>query len=136
DDQRQRSHRHPRAAGSIDAPTVKGSPAMKHSRSRALFGLMAAPLLLASLAACSTDTAPAEESTGSVDTTSLETMMEEFQQPLTEEVPESSPAIETGKSVVVIPCTYASEACARGADSAMEAAEYLGWETRMIDPGG
>ncbi|TQL48773.1 monosaccharide ABC transporter substrate-binding protein (CUT2 family) [Homoserinimonas aerilata] len=110
---------------------------MKSSRSRAVFGLIAAPLLIASLAACSSEDAPAAEGpAAAVDTAALQTMMDEFQQPLDEQVPESSPAIAQGKSIVVIPCTYASEACARGADSAMEAAEFLGWESRMIDPGG
>ncbi|MBF0673273.1 MAG: sugar ABC transporter substrate-binding protein [Salinibacterium sp.] len=110
---------------------------MTHSRSRAIAAILAAPLLIAGLAACS-ETAPETDASsgGSVDAASLEQMMQDFQAPLDEEVPSSSPAIATGKSVVVIPCTYASEACARGADSAMEAAELLGWETRMIDPGG
>ncbi|MET0933087.1 MAG: substrate-binding domain-containing protein [Mycetocola sp.] len=111
---------------------------MKHSRSRALMALLAAPILIASLAACSSEAAPEADAAASdsVDTAALEAMMEDFQKPLEVEVPSSSPAIAAGKSVVVIPCTYASEACARGADSAMEAAALLGWEARMIDPGG
>lgn len=111
---------------------------MKHSHSRALAGLIAAPLLLVSLAACSAEATGEETvpSSNSVDTAALEEMMTDFQKPLVEEVPASSPAIASGKSIVVIPCTYASEACARGADSAMEAAELLGWEARMIDPAG
>ncbi|UPO76207.1 sugar ABC transporter substrate-binding protein [Arthrobacter sp. Helios] len=109
---------------------------------RYLLGLLAVPALALSLAACGgsgeTDAAPAAAETGStsVDTAALEAMLTDFQKPLKEEVPTESPAIAEGKSVVVIPCTYASEACARGADAAMEAAASLGWETRMIDPGG
>lgn len=102
-------------------------------------GLLAAPILIASLAACGSDAAPTGDTpaaSGGIDTVALEAMMEDFQKPLEVEVPSSSPAIAEGRSIVVIPCTYASEACARGADSAMEAAELLGWEARMIDPGG
>lgn len=112
---------------------------MKMSRTRSLLGLMAAPLLIAGLTSCSASTPPpAAESAaaGAVDTAALELMLADFQKPLVEEVPTSSPAIASGKSIVVIPCTYQSEACARGADSAMEAAALLGWEARMIDPGG
>ncbi|MFF3038837.1 sugar ABC transporter substrate-binding protein [Arthrobacter citreus] len=101
--------------------------------------LFAVPALVLSLAACGGDaeTSPAAESSAaSVDTAALESMIADFQKPLEEEVPAESPAIAADKSIVVIPCTYASEACARGADAAMEAADSLGWETRMIDPGG
>ncbi|MCC9204162.1 sugar ABC transporter substrate-binding protein [Arthrobacter sp. zg-Y769] len=106
-----------------------------------LLGLLAVPALALSLAACGgSDDAgtpgTAETSSSSVDTAALETMLTDFQKPLEEEVPTESPAIAKDKSIVVIPCTYSSEACARGADAAMEAAESLGWETRMIDPAG
>lgn len=111
---------------------------MKHT-SR-LLGLLAVPALAFSLAACSgsdaAESPAAEGGSSSIDTAALDTMLKEFQQPLDEEVPTESPAIAEDKSIVVIPCTYSSEACARGADAAMEAAESLGWETRMIDPAG
>lgn len=106
---------------------------------RHLLGLLAVPALALSLAACggSDEPAPAAEAGApSVDTAALETMLADFQKPLEEEVPTETAAIAEGKSIVVIPCTYSSEACARGADAAMEAAASLGWETRMIDPGG
>jgi ABC-type sugar transport system substrate-binding protein len=109
---------------------------------RYLLGLLAVPALALSLAACGSSseaeepTAAAETGSASIDTAALDTMLTDFHKQLDEEVPTESPAIAEGKSVVVIPCTYASEACARGADAAMEAAASLGWETRMIDPGG
>ncbi|WP_157155210.1 substrate-binding domain-containing protein [Diaminobutyricimonas sp. LJ205] len=113
---------------------------MKPLRTPRMVAILAGSALLLTLAACSTEesTAPAGDAAvaAETDTAALEAMLEEFQQPLNEEVPESSPAIQAGKSIVVIPCTYASEACARGADAAIEAAESLGWEARMIDPGG
>ncbi|MFZ3454502.1 sugar ABC transporter substrate-binding protein [Arthrobacter sp. 7Tela_A1] len=111
------------------------------SSSRHLLGLLAVPALALSLAACggSGDAASTSEATAgsaAVDTAALETMLADFQKPLEEEVPTDSAPIAEGKSIVVIPCTYSSEACARGADAAMEAAGSLGWETRMIDPAG
>ncbi|MGB9033593.1 MAG: sugar ABC transporter substrate-binding protein, partial [Paeniglutamicibacter sp.] len=106
---------------------------------RHLLGLLAIPALALALAACGTSedagAAPAA-SAASVDTAALDALAADFQKPLAEQIPAGSPAIAAGKSIVVIPCTYASEACARGADSAMEAAAALGWETRMIDPAG
>ena len=47
-----------------------------------------------------------------------------------------SPAIAGGKSIVVVPCTYAAEGCKRVADAVEEAGKTLGWTTRMIDPAG
>lgn len=113
-----------------------------NSTPRHLLGLLAIPALALSLAACGGDDASADAEPGTaasgsaVDSGELQSMLAEFQEPLQEEIPSDSPAIAEDRSVVVIPCTYASEACARGADAAMEAAKHLGWETRMIDPGG
>ncbi|GER23989.1 hypothetical protein NCCP1664_24840 [Zafaria cholistanensis] len=104
-----------------------------------LLGLLAVPAIALSLAACGAGESSAGVSTGAgtqIDTTALDSTIAEFQQPLKEEVPANSPAPVSGKSIVVIPCTYASEACARGADSAIEAAGVMGWEARMIDPAG
>lgn len=105
-----------------------------------LLGLLAVPVLALSLAACSTDDAEAEASGGTassgIDREALASMVEEFKAPLSEEVPAESAPVAEDKMVVVIPCNYASEACARGVDSATEAAEQLGWEVRMIDPAG
>lgn len=50
--------------------------------------------------------------------------------------PGGGPAPETGKKIYVIPCTMVAEGCARPARAAIEAAESLGWEATLIDPGG
>ena len=50
--------------------------------------------------------------------------------------PTASPPVATGKSVVVIPCSYAAEGCKRSADAVVEAAGALGWKAQMIDPAG
>jgi ABC-type sugar transport system substrate-binding protein len=113
-------------------------------RRRNLLALAAIPALLVSLAACGSQAGSADNGAGSgapsaasaENVAEAATLAAEMKQPLKEGIPASSAKIATGKSIVVIPCTYASEACARGADSAMEAAAFLGWEARMIDPAG
>lgn len=104
-----------------------------------ILGILAIPALALSLAACSTDQAEAEAgggTTAGIDREGLQAMVEEFKAPIAEEVPTDSAPVADDKLVVVIPCNNASEACARGVDSATEAAEHLGWEVRMIDPAG
>lgn len=120
---------------------------MTHHRRTRVAGLLAAGALAVSLAACgaeetpgdavaSEDGAAASEDTAAAPAAEVAEIIEVSSAPLAEEVPTESSAIATDKLVVVIPCTYASEACARGADAAIEAATHLGWETRMIDPAG
>lgn len=105
--------------------------------------LLSVPVVALALASCGAGEPSANagaeeagETTTELDTAALQQIIDQYQAELTEEVPADSPGIAQGKSIVVIPCTYASEACARGADSAIEAAGLLGWETRMIDPAG
>jgi ABC-type sugar transport system substrate-binding protein len=111
-------------------------------RRRNLLALAAVPALLVSLAACGGQANSANAGAGSSAAGNASSVAEattlagEMKQPLKEEIPASSAKIASNKSIVVIPCTYASEACARGADAAMEAAAFLGWNARMIDPGG
>jgi ribose transport system substrate-binding protein len=50
--------------------------------------------------------------------------------------PESSPPMVKGKSFVVVPCSLAAEGCARQAEGFIDAAETVGWTTKMIDPQG
>jgi ribose transport system substrate-binding protein len=50
--------------------------------------------------------------------------------------PESSPPIAPDKSIVVIPCTMAAEGCKRQAEGFLEGAKAVGWQTKLIDPGG
>lgn len=102
-----------------------------------ILGLLSIPALALALSGCQSDAAEAETDTAAgIDRAELQSIVDEYSQPLTEEVPESSAPIAEDKLLVLIPCNYASEACARGVDSAKEAAEKLGWQTRMIDPGG
>lgn len=89
------------------------------------------------LAACGGESTEEEaNATTEVNTQELDSIIDQHMEDLNEEIPADSAPIAEDKMVVVIPCTYASEACARGADAAIEAAEYLGWEARMIDPAG
>lgn len=100
--------------------------------------LLAIPILAFSLAGCGADAAENEsEASGEgIDREELQAIVDEHKAPVNEEVPTETAPIAEDKMVVVIPCTYASEACARGVDAATEAAEKLGWEVRMIDPAG
>lgn len=90
------------------------------------------------LAGCGGGADAEEEAAASaeINTEELDSIINEYMEPLKEEVPADSAPIAEDKMVVVIPCTSASEACSRGATSAVEAAEYLGWEARLIDPAG
>lgn len=47
--------------------------------------------------------------------------------------PDSGPPVQRGKSVVLIPCSIASEGCAVPAKGAEEAAKAIGWKTKIID---
>lgn len=47
--------------------------------------------------------------------------------------PAAGPKAQAGKSVVLIPCSIASEGCAAPAKGAEEAAKAIGWKTTMID---
>lgn len=47
--------------------------------------------------------------------------------------PESGPRAQPGKSIVLIPCSVASEGCAVPAKGAEEAAKAIGWRTKIID---
>jgi ribose transport system substrate-binding protein len=51
-------------------------------------------------------------------------------------IPKTSPAIAGKKLLVTIPCSYAAEGCKSAVDGVAEAAQLLGWETKMIDPAG
>ena len=53
--------------------------------------------------------------------------------PVTGGVPESSPAVQPDKFVILIPCSQASEGCAQPANGAAEAAKAIGWRTQIID---
>lgn len=109
---------------------------MKMNRS---IGLLTVPLLALALAACGTESTAetdSESEASGIDQEELQSLVEDFKAPIEEEVPTDTSPVAEDKMVVVIPCNYASEACARGVDSATEAAESLGWEVRMIDPGG
>lgn len=88
------------------------------------------------LAGCGADGEEESAASAEINTEELDSIINEHSQLLKEEVPAESAPIAEDKMVVVIPCTNASEACARGAASAVEAAEYLGWEARLIDPAG
>lgn len=93
-----------------------------------------------SLAACGGDSEADDDATGGAADTEVvaeaEEIAAEAQEELEEPVPEESAPIAEDVFVVVVPCEYASEACARGTDSAIEAAESLGWEAQMIDAEG
>lgn len=52
------------------------------------------------------------------------------------ELPEGKNAIDSDKLIVTVPCSYAAENCKRGVDAFAEAAEAVGWTTKMIDPAG
>ncbi|MGO1183432.1 MAG: sugar ABC transporter substrate-binding protein [Micrococcaceae bacterium] len=101
-------------------------------------GILSIPALALALSGCESDASAEDtgESAAGIDSQELQSIVDDYSAPLAEEVPESSAPIAEDKLMVLIPCNYASEACARGVDSAEEAAESLGWQTRMIDPGG
>lgn len=101
---------------------------------KSLAAVFFVPLLV--LAGCGADAEEEASATSEIDTEELDNIINQYKEPLKEEVPTESAPIAEDKMVVVIPCTNASEACARGASSAVEAAEYLGWEARLIDPAG
>ncbi|QTV80907.1 substrate-binding domain-containing protein (plasmid) [Microbacterium sp. NIBRBAC000506063] len=47
--------------------------------------------------------------------------------------PETGPAAQPDKFVVIVPCALASEGCAQPAYAAKEAAEALGWRAQIVD---
>ncbi len=52
---------------------------------------------------------------------------------VTRGAPETGPAAQPDKFVVIVPCALASEGCAQPALAAKEAAEALGWRAQIID---
>jgi ribose transport system substrate-binding protein len=58
------------------------------------------------------------------------------QTPETNPVPTGGPAPESGKKIVIIPCSASVEGCARPARSAKEGAEAIGWTATIDDPAG
>jgi ribose transport system substrate-binding protein len=66
-----------------------------------------------------------------------EKKVEEYSAPVTKwPGPESSKPIVAGKSFVVVPCSMAAEGCARQAEGFVEAADAVGWKTKLINPEG
>jgi len=51
-------------------------------------------------------------------------------------VPSSSPAIQPGKKIVMIPCSAAAEGCEAAVNAFANAAKAVGWTTSQIDPAG
>ncbi|GAB3618347.1 hypothetical protein GCM10027416_29040 [Okibacterium endophyticum] len=50
--------------------------------------------------------------------------------------PAEGPRAVEGKKIMVIPCSMAAEGCARPANATVAAAEAIGWEATINDPGG
>ncbi|MCC9738408.1 substrate-binding domain-containing protein [Streptomyces sp. MNU89] len=53
--------------------------------------------------------------------------------PIAAKVPDSGPMAQPDKSVVLVPCSVASEGCAQPAYAARQAAEAIGWKVKLID---
>ena len=115
---------------------------MAKNRSRAAAAvLMSAAVLTLALSNCAgPGTADANQALDSASQQAL-SRAQDFVNAATSKVTKAppatgSPAIATGNSIVVVPCTYAAEGCKRVADAVEEAGKALGWTTRMIDPAG
>lgn len=94
----------------------------------------AAVLTTAAIAACGggESSTPAAAEAGNV-VAEAKARVKEAQVDVRGTAPSAGPPAQKGKSVVLIPCSIASEGCAVPAKGAEEAAKAIGWKTKMID---
>lgn len=107
---------------------------VSHARRRA--PLLVTIACCATLVACSgqnTDTQQAQHDIDSEILNEATQRVQEATRPLEAALPDSSPPIQSEKSLVLVTCSLASEGCAQPAHGAKDAAEAVGWEVKIID---
>jgi ribose transport system substrate-binding protein len=114
-------------------------------KKKTVFGLTAAAAVIAlALAGCS-GTAAATDSTAAAGnsadlaafTATAQALVDLKSGIQTQTPPTDSPKAVSGmKKIMVIPCAMGAEGCARPANAAVQAAEAIGWEATINDPGG
>ncbi|MCL8023949.1 sugar ABC transporter substrate-binding protein [Nocardioides bruguierae] len=97
-------------------------------------GIAAAAL---TLTACGSGTDAADVEVDTDALAAAQKIVDEYSADVSEdELPTGTTEVASDKLIVTVPCAYAAENCKLGVDSFADAADALGWTTKMIDPAG